>query len=234
MTTERLLALLKQGEDTFVERKATHHRDDVVKTLVAFANSVPLDREAVLFIGVTDDGTVTGVSNPQNAQKDIQTWATDFCYPPISVRCELLHGLSPQPVVAVVVSPSKDRPHFSGPSFVREANKSVKASPKVFDELIASHNEKAGTILRHKGEVVTVLFLAAPPTPPDAFPFTRLISMNESLDGQIKTCTAQYVELELVNAGRTHSIPLDLVTLATDTTQLNRLKVIVDGRYRTL
>jgi len=233
MTPERLLTLLKRGEDNFVERKLTHHRNEVVKTLVAFANSVPLDREAVLFIGVKDDGDVTGVANAENVQKDVQTWAIDLCYPPISVRCELLDGLGPEPVVAVVVSPSKDRPHFSGPSFVREANKSVKASPKVFDELIASRNEKAGAILRHKGEVVTVLFLAAPPTP-DAFPYRMVISSNESLDGQIKTCTAHYVELELVNAGKTHSIPLDLVALATDPTQLGRLKVIVDGRYRTL
>ena len=64
----------------------------MTKTLVAFANSVPLDREPVLFIGVKDDGALTGVLNPENAQKDIQTWATELCYPPISVRCELLDG----------------------------------------------------------------------------------------------------------------------------------------------
>ncbi len=237
MTREQLLALLKQDEDNFVERKTTHQRDEVTKALVAFANSVPLDREAVLFIGVKDDGTVTGVANAENALKDIQNWATDLCYPPISVRCELLDGLSPTPVVAVVVSASKHRPHFAGPAYVREANKSVKASSRVLDELIASRNEKAGAILRYKGEVVTVLFLAPPQTPRSTSTLempSLILHRNESLDGQIKTCTAHYVELELINAGKTHSIPLDFVTLTTDPTQRGRLKVIVDGRYRTL
>lgn len=238
MTREHLLALLKQSEDNFVERKLTQHRGDVVKTLVAFANSVPLDREAVLFIGVQNDGAVTGVLNPENAQKDIQTWATDVCYPPISVRCELLDGLSPKPVLAVVVSPSKHRPHFAGPAYIREANKSVNASSKVYDELIASRNEKAGAILRQKEEVVTVVFLALPPPPQRDSTFgiggRLFVSMKESLDGQIKTCTAHYVEIELVNAGKTHSIPLDFVTLATDPTKLGRLKLIVDGQYRTI
>ena len=228
MTREQLLGLLKQGEDNFVERKPTDHKEEVTKTLVAFANSVPLDREAVLFIGVQDDGKVTGVPNPEKAQKHIQNLAATLCYPPISVRCELLDGVSPNPVVAVVVSASKDRPHFAGPAYVREANKSVNALPKVYDELIASRNEKAGAILRHKGEVVTALFLARP------FEDGRIFSGHESLDGQIKTCTAHYVEVELINAGKTESIPLNFVTLATDPMHLGRLKVIVDGQYRTL
>src|SRR5258708_4878837 len=93
MTREQLLGLLKQGEDNFVERKPAAQRDEVAKALVAFSNSVPLDREAVLFIGVQDDGEVTGVPNPEKAQKHIQNWAADWCYPPIGVRCELLDGV---------------------------------------------------------------------------------------------------------------------------------------------
>jgi len=119
---------------------------------------------------------------------------------------------------------------------VREANKSLRASDRVFDELIASRNEKAGAILRDKGKVVTVLFQVPPPTPPGPYTYleVRRVYAPESRDGLIKTCTAHYVELELVNAGTTHSIPLAYVTLATDPTQLGRLKLIVDGQYRTI
>ncbi len=234
MTREQLLKLLKQGEDNFVERKTTHSRDVVVKALVAFANSLPLDREAVLFIGVRDDGQVAGVANPANVQKDVQTWARDVCFPPIGVRCEILTDTDSRPVVAVVVSPSKDRPHFAGPAYVREANKSVKASQRVFDELVASRNEKAGVILRHKGEVVTVLFQVPQAPPPDTVLTSHTIYVKESLDGLISNCSAHHVEIELVGYGQTHSIPLVYVTLATDPKEHNRLKLIVDGLYRTM
>ncbi len=52
-------------EDGFVERKteAAANAQEIRKTLVAFANSVPQGKTAVFYIGVDNDGAVVGVTN---------------------------------------------------------------------------------------------------------------------------------------------------------------------------
>ena len=53
MTTDELLRLIGNHEDTFVERKSEGVRDaEIRQTVSAFANAVPAGREAVLFIGI--------------------------------------------------------------------------------------------------------------------------------------------------------------------------------------
>ena len=51
-------------------------------------------------------------------------------------------------IVAVEVSLSKDRPHFSGPAYVRKGSQTVAASREMFEDLIASRHDKARVILR--------------------------------------------------------------------------------------
>ena len=52
MTREELLKRLKDHEDNFTERKLEGAKSaELRKTLVAFANSVPEGRLAILFIG---------------------------------------------------------------------------------------------------------------------------------------------------------------------------------------
>ena len=69
-------------EDDLLERKVESDFKDVLKTLVAFANSVKPDQIATLLIGEKDDGTVQGVKNPDNIQKKITSKCNDI-YPPI-------------------------------------------------------------------------------------------------------------------------------------------------------
>ena len=45
------------------------------------------------------------------------------CYPPISFRTEVDSTESP-PIVGVFVPPSPNKPHFSGPAFVRKGEQS--------------------------------------------------------------------------------------------------------------
>lgn len=115
-------------------------------------------REAVLFLGVRPDGIVVGVDGPDKLQQSVSEWAREQCYAPVRVRSELLDDLGPRPVVAVIVAASQERPHFTGHAYVRNGPRTEKASQAVLDELIASRNSKAGAILRHKGETVTVDF----------------------------------------------------------------------------
>ena len=57
ISDQDLLLRLQSFEDAFVERKTCGDSKDWLKTVVAFANSTPVDYPAVLFVGVKDDGT---------------------------------------------------------------------------------------------------------------------------------------------------------------------------------
>jgi hypothetical protein len=149
-----LLDRLKHHEDSFVERKT--ESDDFRPTLVAFANSVPAGREAVLFIGVRDDGQIDGVSNADSLQKKIQKTCSESCFPPIAFTTELL-PVQEKIVIAVVIPPSLSRPHFAGQAFVREGNKSIKASERVFNDVVAARNTKAGQLQQYIGKPVTLI-----------------------------------------------------------------------------
>jgi len=156
MTREELLRRLKDKEDNFTERKVegTANSAEIRRAIVAFANSVPEGRSAILFIGVADDGTPMGVSNTESIQKKIREVAEKDCYPSVRYQCEVL-DVDGNSVLAVVVPASSDRPHFSGPAFVRRGAESVVASAEMYEELIASRNTKAGKILRNKGQLIT-------------------------------------------------------------------------------
>jgi predicted HTH transcriptional regulator len=56
--TRELLARMKGFEDNFVERKPLGDRKDWLKTAVAFANSTPNGKYAVMYLGVTERGEI--------------------------------------------------------------------------------------------------------------------------------------------------------------------------------
>lgn len=65
--------LLASSEDSFVERKTFGDwKSEALKTIVAFANSVPIGYPGVLFVGVRDNGTPQGGSeNLDKIQKTL-------------------------------------------------------------------------------------------------------------------------------------------------------------------
>lgn len=157
MSVEQLRALLKDPEDSFIERKPESvNRAEIRQTVVAFANSVPEGREAVLFIGVLDKGEIEGVTDPDGRQKLVREVCERDCYPPIKYHVEVLKE-GDKVVVAVVVPPSDRRPHFAGPAYVRRGSESVSASDEMYEELIASRHDKARALLQWKNTVITVL-----------------------------------------------------------------------------
>src|SRR6266542_2510502 len=157
MTDEEIKRRLLDLEDGWTERKPPNvHRDDVRRTLVAFANSVPEGEEAILFIGLGDKGSIIGEENTYKTQKTVRQWA-DWCYPAIRYTSRVVESEGKH-VVAVIVQPDHNRPHFAGPAFVRVSSESVKASEQVFEDLIATRSSKARPLLEamRKGELVSV------------------------------------------------------------------------------
>jgi hypothetical protein len=216
------LARLRQVEDGFTERKLTAQRTDVIEALVAFANSVPPEREAVLYLGVRDNGEVVGVVNPDKVQRDVHDWAQQCC-PAITVQCEAILLDDQHTVVAVIVPASAQRPHFAGQAYKRVGSKTVKASPEMLDELIASRNTKAGAILRfkdaHPTDAVTVTIPYFDPIREEPFLLER--------ECRIEGCSAHSVELLEISAGRSHSVPLEFVILSADPVNHRSLRLRV-------
>jgi len=158
MTDEELKCRLSDFEDGWTERKENiKSTDDIRKTLVAFANSVPDGDEAVLFVGVADGGNIIGVDNPEKAQNSISKTASEWCYPPIKHTARVI-GVNGKYIVAAIVQASHNKPHFAGPAFIRSGSQSKKASEEVFNQLIASRISKARPLLEamRKGERVII------------------------------------------------------------------------------
>lgn len=151
---EDIISRLKDLEDGFTERKTegAANASELRKTLVAFANSVPAGKTSILFLGVRNDGTPVGLNNPESLQKTIREVAEKDCYPTVKYQTRVFE-IDGKILLAVIVQASDERPHFSGPAFIRIGSESVAASGRMYEDLIASRNTKAGRILRSKGEV---------------------------------------------------------------------------------
>lgn len=153
LARKELLDRLVDHEDSFVERKP--EGEDLKRTIVAFANSVPLGREAVIYVGIGNDGKVLGVNNTDSLQKKIHKFCRDQAYPPIQFTTEILR-IENKPILAVVIPPSPVKPHFAAPGYIRRGSESIVASPELFNELITSRTAKAAELLRYMHQVVTV------------------------------------------------------------------------------
>jgi hypothetical protein len=155
MTPNELLARLNAPEDSYVERKSQGIKpQEIRKALTAFANSLPEGQHGVVYIGIGDKGAVEGCDSPDALQKRVRE-AADECYPPIAPQCVALK-VEGKDVVAVVVSASRDKPHFAGPAYVRQGSESVKASKRLFDEMVDVRHSTVAAIVRLKDSPITV------------------------------------------------------------------------------
>lgn len=82
---------------------------DICKEIVAFANT----RGGEIWIGVADDGTVVGVSDPDETMLRINNMVRDSIKPDVTmfVRYEV-RALDGKQIVAVTVQKGTDRPYY--------------------------------------------------------------------------------------------------------------------------
>lgn len=206
LTDQELLLRLRNFEDHFVERKSSgDKKKDWLKTVVAFANSVPVGYPAVLFIGVKNDGTIKGTANLDSLQKTF-TDEINEAYPPIYYLPRVVESGGKQ-CLAVIVPGSPNRPHFAGQSYVRKGSKTEKASEKEFDEFIAQRQSKTYEILKWKDKPVTyaLLYIGRARVEPKA-----------SGECMIADCNQFYVTIRPGTAGSADSYPLSRVELSFD------------------
>lgn len=121
-------------EDSLLERKVESDLKDLLKTLVAFANSVKPRHTAILLIGEKNDGSIQGVKNPENIQKNVRETA-DRIYPPILYK-SYVYEKEGKTCVKVEIEYSGETPHFGGAAWVRQGSATKEASDEVFQKLI--------------------------------------------------------------------------------------------------
>jgi len=141
----KLLARLKNREDSFVERKKAAQPYEIRRAVVAFANSLAEGQEGLLFVGVEDDGRLVAGFDFASAEKKARE-AVSECYPPIEgviYRSLPVEGVE---VLAVLVPHSQRGPHFTGKAYVRIGASSPEASDEVFERLIADRTSPAGKL----------------------------------------------------------------------------------------
>lgn len=155
VSERELLSKMHNCEDQFVERKTSSDGKDWVKTIVAFANSTPIDSYSVLFIGVRNSGEIEPPkTNLDDLQRSLNQKLKNV-QPGISCVQKVVSENGRQ-ALAVIVPYSPQRPHFSGPVYIRRGSESLQATPEELDMLIQSRNSKVARILAHKGERVYV------------------------------------------------------------------------------
>lgn len=207
-----LRARVSDQEDNFVERKSQGIKPAEIRaTLCAFANSVPEGRTALLYIGVANDGSVSGCDNADAVQQRVMECADD-CYPPIDWSSEVVK-LQDRDVVAVVIPASRNRPHFAGGSYVLVGSSTRKASEAQFEELVASRNSKTAALLKMKDQVIAVEGIG------HEVGSTRPISdrqYHESRECRVIGCDVHRVELMQINNGAAYSEGLDRVEVSHD------------------
>lgn len=156
MSDTDLLARMRNFEDNFVERKVFSDSKDWLKTAVAFANSAPVGFPAVLYIGVKDDGQIEEQqANLDSIQKSFNE-KIKKAYPSIPCIQKVLSE-GGRHALAVIILGSPNRPHFSGPAYIRRGSRSELASDQQFGELVATRNSKVSRMLDYKNKIVSVI-----------------------------------------------------------------------------
>jgi predicted HTH transcriptional regulator len=206
LTDQDLRTRLEDTEDHFVERKTASDTKGWLLATVAFANSVPVDYPAVLFINVRADGRIEDDTNLDKLQ---QTYSSVIsgAYPPIYT---LSHAVSTPrgTALAIIIPGSANAPHFAGKAFVREGSQTKEASAAQFEELLTRRSDKARELLKRKGTVITVSRL-------NPEHLTRQLGQfqNES-PGTILDCNQFWVTIQSGQA--TNTFPLPRILLAYD------------------
>ena len=224
---QALLNRIQIVEDNLTERKLEGSKpEELRRTLVAFANSVPEGQTAVLFLGVNNDGTVVGISNPDGLQKKIREIAERQCYPKIVYSGEA-GQIEGRIFLAVEVPASSNKPHFAGPAYVRVGSESILASEEKYEELITSRHSKAGAVLRLKNQLVTVEVLR------------KKLGSNENLsdskyrvrhDCRVEDSNPHFIRLYDINTSISVTEPIDNVTVSHDEKRNRPMLIVQPGR----
>ena len=199
LSDEDIVSRLKNTEDSTVERKVVSDYRDCLKTAVGFSNSLPVDDPGIIFVGVFDDGRVQENNKLDSLERDVSKELNKI-YPPIEPQLLVRKDESGKEFLAVIVRGSPNRPHFAGPSYIRDGSQTREASEPQFEQLIAERNSKVRYISKWKGKQIIYRYLE--PT------------LRSEAGAVLTDCNQHFVVLE------NRSVPLECVLVSSSGTKL--------------
>jgi len=136
-----LKKLVAQGEGETLEfkRKATYP-DKIICEMIAFANT----QGGILYIGISDEGLLSGVKFPEEEIYVIQNSLNKYCRPSLPFKLTVLSIGNNRFIVRYVIRESKRKPHAfinadgSKTVYVRHQDKTIQASKEI-KEIIKHH-----------------------------------------------------------------------------------------------
>jgi len=218
-------------EDNLLERKVESDLKDLLKTLVAFANSVKPGHTAVILIGEKDDGTIQGVTNPDNIQKTVRE-TCDKIYPAILHRSQV-YEKEGKYCVRVEIEYDGETPHFGGAAWIRKGSESIKATDECFQRLIDLRSGIVYELAKWLGKEVTIR------GDPSSVPHRKNVGIGTKAYriythrwgpeefARIVQVNKHWATFEKSDNGERVSEPLKNLTLSYDD-QRDQLKIITD------
>jgi hypothetical protein len=213
LTREQIAELIRQPEGPLLERKTDGVKpQEIRQTVGAFANTVSEPDEAVLFIGVRDDGRIEGCKDVDRVQKTVREVCDSQCYPAIKYRVVIL--TEHNNVVAVIVPPSTNRPHFTGVAYVRRGSESVAAPAEVFDELVHSRISKVARLLAFKKQHTIFRVIGLGHKLGETRRLDDVNYREVMQQCKVAECDPHYVRFQRIDGdGRRFSEPLDNISI---------------------
>ena len=117
---------MKESEN--IEFKITW-RDEYLKTIAAFANT----QGGKLFLGVTDDGKIVGVSKPEKLLEDVPNKISNHLR---IIAGVLLHDKDGKTLLEIVVSKNQQPVAFNGRYYVRSGSTTQEVTGSALQEFI--------------------------------------------------------------------------------------------------
>ncbi len=130
-----ILKLIRGGEGQYVEfKKKANHPEKIIREVIAFANS----QGGHLFIGVDDDGSISGLKYPEDDEYVLTKAIKELCKPLIDFQVKILQ-IKDVEILHYEIKEGHQKPYFAflnrkhryGKAFVRSADHSIQASYEV-------------------------------------------------------------------------------------------------------
>lgn len=127
-----VVRLIRQGEGQTVEfKKKANHPEKIVREVVAFANA----EGGHLFVGVDDDGTISGLKHPEEEEYVLTHAIKDLCKPLVSFSVNILQ-VGEVEILHYEIPEGTRKPYFAhlqknhkyGKAFIRVMDQSIQTS----------------------------------------------------------------------------------------------------------
>lgn len=125
--------LIAKGEGSSIEfKKKANHPEKIIREVVAFANT----NGGHLFIGVSDDGTLSGIKYPEEELYVLNKAIEELCRPTVDYSVESIEFEEGSYVLHYKIEAGEQKPYFAflkkehryGKAFFRVEDRSIQAS----------------------------------------------------------------------------------------------------------